>query len=77
LGCDLHRLRENAPHGDLANSAGSHMTQRGRPHGTTKPPTYRAQVMLDEPVPRLGRIKRLEWIIAKLMKMIEQIKKGK
>jgi hypothetical protein len=45
-----------------------------RPHGTKKPPTYRCQVMLDEPTPRLSRIKRLEWIVGKLLAMIEKLK---
>lgn len=54
------------------------MKQRGRPPGTTKPKTYRVQVQIDAPMPRLSRIKRLEWLVGKLVGMIEQMQnKGK
>jgi len=51
------------------------MKKPGRPVGTKKPPTYRVQVMLDEPAPRLSRIKRLEWIVERLQRMIERMKR--
>lgn len=49
------------------------MKQRGRPPGTTKPKTYRVQVQIGAPMPRLSRVKRLEWLAGKLLGMIEQL----